>query len=306
MYLSIKRLAGLANIFVLFVSFLVSVTAQSGNRFVSIEGHRGARGHLPENTIPSFVKAIELGSDTIELDVVISQDEKVVVSHETWFSHVISLAPDGNRISKEKEKDFNIFLMPYSAVRKFDVGSIGNAGFPEQKPIKVYKPLLSDVFVELDKYTKSKGLPNVLYNIEIKSSPEGDGKFHPTPADFAELVLKEIRKYKMLPRAKVQSFDVRPLQAMRRLHPSIKIALLVGNKDGIEKSIGRLGFKPDSYSPHYSLVDDETVKYCRENGIKLVPWTVNELADLEKMKRFDIDGIITDYPDRAVKVFRSR
>ena len=76
--------------------------------------------------------------------------------------------------------------------------------------------------------------------------------------------------------------------------------------DGIEKSVEKLGFIPDTYSPHFSLVDQATVEYCREKKIKLVPWTVNDIADLEKMKRFPIDGIITDFPDRAVKVFREK
>lgn len=273
---------------------------------VSIEGHRGARGYLPENTIPSFIKAIEQGADTIELDVVISKDKKIVVSHESWFSHIISLDPKGGRIAKETEKENNIFLMTYAEVKKFDVGSIGNVGFPKQKPMKVYKPLLSDVFKALDKYTSEKKLAPVLYNIEIKSNAEGDGKFHPAPAEFASLVLAELKNHQMAERSKIQSFDVRPLQEIRKLDASIKIALLVGNKDGIEKSIERLGFTPHAYSPHFWLVDDATVKYCREKGIKLVPWTVNEIADLEKMKQFSPDGIITDYPDRAVKVFRKQ
>lgn len=273
-------------------------------RQVSIEGHRGARGYLPENTIPSFTKAIELGSDTIELDVVISKDRKVVVSHEPWFSSVISLDPNGEKITKEKEKENNIFLLNYSDVKKFDVGSIGNAGFPEQKPMKVFKPLLSDVFIALDKYTKEKKLPLVRYNIEIKTETNGDGKFHPEMPEFAALVVKEITDHKMSDRVKVQSFDVRPLQVIRKTNPTLKLALLVGNKDGIEKNIERLGFKPESYSPHFSLMDASLAKYCRENGIKLVPWTVNELADLEKMKQFDPDGIISDYPDRVVKIFR--
>ena len=281
------------------------VDAQSARTF-SIEGHRGARGHLPENTIPSFEKAIELGAATVELDVVISADKKVVVSHESWFSHVISLDPESKRISKEKEWEHNIFLMPYSRVKLYDVGSLGNPGFPEQKPLKTHKPLLSEVFKALDKFTKVRKLPPVHYNIEIKSAPEWDGKFHPAPVEFASLVLKEIKRAKMTGRVKVQSFDVRPLQELRRLDPSIPIALLVGNRDGIEKSIERLGFKPVAYSPHFSLLDEATVLYCRENGIKLTPWTVNTIADLEKVARFDIDGVITDYPDRAAAFFRER
>ncbi len=270
---------------------------------VSIEGHRGARGHLPENTIPSFKKALDLGADTIELDVVVSRDRKVVVSHEPWFAASISLDPAGRRIERSKEKEHNIFLMAYSEIRKYDVGSLGNAAFPDQKPIKAHKPLLSEVFKALDRYARSKGLPPVRYNIEIKAGPENDAKFQPPPDEFAALVLRRIRKAGITSRAKVQSFDVRPLQEMKRLAPSIRIALLVGGKDGIEKSIERLGFRPDTYSPHYSLVDEATVKYCRANGIKLVPWTVNEIADLEKLRAFQPDGIITDYPERALRVF---
>lgn len=274
---------------------------------VSIEGHRGARGYVPENTIPSFIKAIEQGADTVELDVVITKDKKVLVSHDAYFSHIFSLDPKGNPIDKATEREkTNIFQMNYSEVKKYDVGSLGNAGFPEQIKMKVHKPLLSEVFKALDKYTKAKGLKPVLYNIEIKSDPGGDGKFHPAPEEFASLVMADVSKYKMSERSKVQSFDVRPLQAIKRSHPSQKLALLVGNKDGVVKSIEKLGFKPVAYSPHFSLLDEATVKYCRENGIKLVPWTVNELADLEKVKAFNPDGVITDYPDRAVKVFRGQ
>lgn len=270
---------------------------------VSIEGHRGARGYVPENTIESFKKALDLGADTIELDVVISKDRKVVVSHEPWFSSVISTDPKGRKIEKDKEKEHNIFLMDYSEIKKYDVGSIGNAGYPEQKPLKVHKPLLSDVFKAIDKYTKEKNLPAARWNIEIKSDPAGDGKFHPAIDEFVTLVLKDMKKAKVGARAKVQSFDVRPLQAIRKIDPSVRLALLVGNKDGIEKSIERLGFIPESYSPHFSLLDESTVKFCREKGMKLIPWTVNEIADLEKMKQFSLDGIISDYPDRVVKVF---
>ncbi len=83
------------------------------------------------------------------------------------------------------------------------------------------------------------------------------------------------------------------------------LVLLVENKDGIEKNIEKLGFQPDVYSPHFSLVDELTVKYCREKKIKIIPWSVNETADMERMKKLALDGIITDYPDRAIKVFRN-
>ncbi len=284
---------------------LAGMSIVAAQATVSIEGHRGARGHLPENTVPSFIKAIELGSDTLELDLVISKDKKVVVSHEPWFSHFISTAPSGEAITKENEKQHNIYAMTYRDVKKYDVGSRGNAQFPQQVPMKIYKPLLSEVFVAIDRYTKSKKLPLARYNIEIKSNPAGDGTTHPSPPEFVSLVMAEIVKPQMTDRAQVQSFDVRPLQEIKKRWPNQELAFLVGTKVPIEKSIETLGFKPDSYSPHFSLVDQSVVDYCVANKIKLVPWTVNEIADLEKMKQFKLDGIITDYPDRAVKIFRN-
>ncbi len=285
---------------------LISInTFAQTTRVVEIEGHRGARGLLPENTIPSFLKALEYGVEWIELDLVVSADGKLVVSHEPWFSHVISLDKRGLPITEEKEKEYNIYRMKYSEIKLYDVGSIGNKGFPEQQKMKVAKPLLKDVFKAVNDYAKKNKLKPVRFNIEIKSKPEWDNIYTPVPPVFAKMVYDEILKHKMEKQVIVQSFDVRPLQEIRKLPVKLPIALLVMNKDGVEKNIAGLGFDPDTYSPHFSLVDEATVKYLRARNIKIVPWTVNEIADLERMKRFDLDGIITDYPDRAVKVFRN-
>ncbi len=293
--------------FALFTILLITVLGigQTG-KFVSIEGHRGSRGHLPENTIPSFLLAIDQGSDTLELDVVITKDKKVLVSHEPWFHHTISLDPKGERITRETERDHNIFQMTYAETKKYDVGSIGNAGFPNQKPMKIAKPLMTEVFKAVEKHTKDKKLTPVRYNIEIKSNPAGDGTFHPAPAEFVKLVVNDIKKHKLEKRVIVQSFDLRPLQELKKTDPNIPLALLVGGNEKLTEKLNALGFVPDTLSPHFSLVNDELVKLCREKGMKLVPWTVNEMADLERMSKFDLDGIITDYPDRAVKVFRTR
>ena len=283
--------------------FSVSTFAQTIENF-DIEGHRGARGLAPENTIPAFLKALELGVNTLELDVVISKDGKVVVSHEPFFSSVIALDSNGKPITKESEKDHNIYQLTYSEIKKFDVGSIGNKDFPEQRKVKVYKPLLSEVFAETQQYIRKNKLKAIRYNIEIKSDAAGDNIFHPLPAEFTKTVLNEITKAKMENVVIVQSFDVRSLQEMKKIAPKTPLALLVMNKDGIEKNIAKLGFQPEIYSPHFSLVDKKTVEFCRTKNIKIIPWTVNEIADLERMKTFNLDGLITDYPNRAVKVFR--
>lgn len=289
-------------IFLICFILTVNLFAQTSVNF-EIEGHRGARGYLPENTIPSFIKALEQGATTLELDVVISQDNKIVVSHDPWFSHIITTKPDGTLIPADKEKDFNIFKMKYAEVKKFDVGIIGNKDFPQQSKMKVYKPLLSDVFKEISKYAKKNKLKSYRFNIEIKSNPSWDNIYTPSPSIFAKMVYDEILKYKMQNNVIVQSFDVRQLQEFRKFPVKMPLAILVGNKDGIEKNIELLGFIPDTYSPHFSLVDENTINFCQKNNMKIVPWTVNEITDLEKMKKFKLDGIITDYPDRAVKVF---
>lgn len=282
-----------------------SVIAQTPRPF-SIEGHRGARGYVPENTIPSFKKALDQGADTLELDVVVTKDGKLVVSHEPWFSSNISLDKDGNRIAPEKQRDNNIYKMTYDEVKLFDVGSIGNKDFPMQEKMKVVKPLLKDVFAEISRYVKAQKLSAPRYNVEIKTEgPNGDDVFHPKFDAYAKLVYAEIKAGKMLKHVIVQSFDVRPLQELRRIDPKLPLALLVGNKDGVEKNLEKLGFTPDTYSPHFSLVDAAMMSLCRSRGMKVIPWTVNEIADLERMKPFDLDGIITDYPDRAVRVFKN-
>lgn len=290
------------NIFALILFVLITIPVNS--QTFEIEGHRGARGLLPENTIPSFLKALEYGVGTLELDVVITKDNQVLVSHEPWFSSIISLDPQGKPIPADKQKEFNIYKMTYAETKRYDVGSLGNKDFPEQQKMKVFKPLLRDVFKEVGIYVKKHKLKPVRFNVEIKAGLEGDNIYHPIPSVFAKFVYDEIKAYKMENNVIVQSFDVRPLQELRKISPKLPLALLVGNKDGIEKNLEKLGFLPDTYSPHFSLVDEATVKYCRQKGLKIIPWTINEIADMERMKTFNLDGIITDYPDRAVKVFR--
>jgi len=151
----------------IFLTAAVNTFAQTATT-IEIEGHRGARGWLPENTIPSFIKALELGVDTLELDVIISQDNQIVISHEPWFSSVISLDKNGKPIPEDREKEFNLYKMNYAEIKLYDVGSRGNKNFPEQQKMKVYKPLLKDVFRETQKYIQKNNLKPVRYNIEIK------------------------------------------------------------------------------------------------------------------------------------------
>ena len=266
-----------------------------------IQGHRGARGLRPENSIPAFMLALDSGVTTIELDVAITKDRQVVVSHEPWMSAAICLDSSGNGYTEKDEKKFNIYQMTYDDIARFDCGSKGNEGFPQQQKIKVSKPLLRDVIVAVENHIKSYATYEVDYNIEIKSSPEGDKKFHPQVEEFSDLVYQLVDEYIPLDRLVIQSFDFRVLKYWHRKYPDIRLAALVENTKSIDANLQDLGFKPSTYSPNFKLLSREKVHYLHQQKIRVIPWTVNEISEMLSLKGMGVDGLITDYPDRARK-----
>lgn len=266
---------------------------------LDIQGHRGCRGLSPENTIPAFIKAVQLGVNTIEMDVVISKDGKVVLSHDPYLSHIICLTADGKEITEENEKLYNLYTMTYDSIKKCDCGSKQNPRFPLQQTIKTYKPLLSDVIDSVEVYISQHHLPPVQYNIETKSTIEGDAVFHPAPNEFVERLLAVIKEKNIQNKVIIQSFDVRTLQVLKNMDTTITIALLVENMLGHENNVKALGFVPDIYSPYYELVTPILIEYAEKNHMKVIPWTVNTKAEMQKMIELGVDGIITDFPDSA-------
>ena len=266
-----------------------------------IQGHRGARGLRPENSIPAFLMALDSGVTTIELDVAITKDKQVIVSHEPWMSSAICLDSAGRAINEKEEKKFNIYQMTFEQVQLFDCGSTGNSKFPQQEKMKTAKPLLRDVIVAVENHIKSHATYEVDYNIEIKSSPEGDKKFHPSVEEFSDLIYQLVDEYIPLERVVIQSFDFRVLKYWHQKYPDIRLAALVENTKSIDANLADLGFKPSTYSPYFKLLNREKVKYLHQLRIRVVPWTVNEISDMLSLKGMGVDGLITDYPDRARK-----
>ena len=266
-----------------------------------IQGHRGARGLRPENSIPSFIMALDSGVTTVELDVAITKDKQIVVSHEPWMSAAICLDSSGSAISEKEAKKLNIYQMTYEQVQLFDCGSIGNSNFPQQEKMKTSKPLLRDVIIAVENHIKSYATYEVDYNIEIKSWPDGDKKFHPTVEEFSNLVYQLVDEYIPLERVVIQSFDFRVLKYWHQKYPDIRLAALVENTKSIDANLADLGFKPSTYSPYFKLLNREKVKYLHQLRIRVVPWTVNEISDMLSLKGMGVDGLITDYPDRARK-----
>lgn len=266
-----------------------------------VQGHRGCRGLRPENTIPAFLLALDSGVTTLEMDVVITRDRQVVVSHEPWMSGSICRDPEGKEIASQDSLRHNIFRLTYAEVQAYDCGSKGNERFPEQMKMPAYKPLLRDVIVAVENHIKNHTRYEVDYNIEIKSDPRGDDIFHPKPEEFSRLVYDLLDAYLPLNRVVIQSFDFRVLKYWHATYPTIRLAALVENKKGMEANLKSLGFTPSVYSPHYSFVTPEVVKRSRELKMRLIPWTVNDEREMLSLKGMGVDGFITDYPDRAAK-----
>ena len=307
-----------------------------------LQGHRGARGLLPENTIPAFLLAVELGVTTVELDVVVTRDRRLVASHDPWFDPRICSHPDGRLVTEADRERLAIYRLDYDDVAAFDCGRRGHPDFPRQRPLAVSKPLLSDAVRAVEARVRELGRPPVGYNIETKSRPEWDGTLQAPPEEFVRLLYDELAALGVLERTIVQSFDVRTLQVLRALDPSVVTSLLVeaekgaGNADRSAAVAGpapadsppapaapagtegdatsppaatrlgydfaRLGFVPAIYSPDYRLVDAALVAEAHAAGMRVIPWTVNDAEAMARLIGLGVDGLITDYPDVGVEV----
>ena len=189
--------------------------------------------------------------------------------------------------------------MTYEETRRFDVGLKPHRRFPNQEKIAVNKPLLSELIDSVENYCRQKGLVLPQYNVETKSTPFTDNIFHPTPAEFVELVIGVIKTKGIEKRTIIQSFDFRTLQYLHGKYPEIRTAALIEDYDKrtFENHLQILGFEPSIYSPHYSLVNEELVKKCHGRNVKVIPWTVNDKSSIDRLRALGVDGIITDYPN---------
>ncbi len=277
---------------------LIGVASCAGkNKVIEWQGHRGARGVLPENTLPAFAHALDQPTiRTLEMDVVISKDNQVVLSHEPWFSHEITTKPDGNPVTEAEERHLNIYTMTLDSIRRYDVGLKLHPRFKHQKKMPATKPTLDEVVALAVAHKRGK---EILYNIEIKSSPEYDGVYSPQIQEFAGLVAEKVIKLGIAGQTTIQSFDVRPLKYLHTAYPQLQLALLVENTNSLESNLEALGFTPQIYSPAYALVTPELVRKCHNKHMRIIPWTVNLDSVAQALIAMGVDGIITDYPELA-------
>lgn len=294
---------------------------------LDLQGHRGARGLLPENTLPAFAKALEIGVTTLELDTAVTRDGVIVVSHDATLNPDITRGRDGQWIQR---KDISIHDLTWSELQQYDVGRIKPdsayaARFPLQLPVDGTRmPRLIDVFAQV----RRSGNELVRFNIETKISPEHPHRTLP-PEAFARALIALVRAEKLESRVTIQSFDWRSLQVVQREAPQIATVYLSAQQPwqdniraGGETSPWTAGFHISRYggslpqlvkaaggkvwSPYYGEITVETVREAHRLGLKVVVWTVNDPGDIARMLDLGVDGIISDYPDRLRRVAQDR
>jgi glycerophosphoryl diester phosphodiesterase len=256
---------------------------------ILVHGHRGARAIYPENTIPAFEYAIKIGADVLEMDVAVTKDNVLVISHDPHINAEICKGP---------HPGVAIHELTLAELHEYDCGALKNPHFPKQQPVPGTRiPTLDEVL------SLSRG-NDVQFNIETKSFPDHP-ELTPSPDVFARMLLDVIRKHKLDSRVIVQSFDFRTLHATKRLAPNIRLSALWEGASRPFVDIAREG-EAGIISPEFKLVTPQQVKSAHAAKIQVVPWTADTRADWQMLIEAGVDAIITDDPAALIGYLKEK
>lgn len=245
-----------------------------------------------------MINAIKLGTNTLELDLQITKDSQVVVSHDSYLNAMKALTSTGKNISPREQDSLYFYHLNYDSISKFDVGSLSNPLYPRRVNIPCVVPTLTNLIDCVEAFVFSSGGKPVNYNIEIKSAPEKDGLTTPDYRMFCDLSLRVLKTKKLGNRLTIQSFDTRALNYIRKHHPEVKLSYLVDDETtSLKGLLRRLDFVPDIISPMFSIVDELFVQEAHSYNMKVIPWTVDTKEETLRLKRLGVDEIITNQPD---------
>ena len=286
---------------------------------LDLQGHRGARGLAPENTLAAFATALSIGVTTLEMDLGVSRDGVVVVAHDPEINPDLTRGPEGEWLAAPGPA---LHTLDLAEIRRFDVGRIRPGSryagrYPEQRPADGARiPTLADV-IEL---TRSAGNDEVRFNVETKISPlEPD--LTPAPEAFAQAVIEVLRTEGVAERSTIQSFDWRTLRAANAIAPEMTTVCLTAEQrwlDNLQRgrpgaSAWTAGLDADDFatvpdliaaagcgvwSPYYGDLDEAALARAHALGLEVVVWTVNEPPEMRRLIELGVDGIISDFPDR--------
>ena len=310
--------AGFAAFFLVF-----SVAAAQPVLAFDLQGHRGARGLAPENTLPAFERALAIGVTTLELDVGITADGVVVVAHDPYLNPLIARDAGGQWLDGSKGP--LIRSLTLAQLQAYDVGRIKPGSpyagtFSTQEPRDGTRiPTLAALFDRV----KALGADKVRFNIETKLNPQQPDDTV-SPEAITQALLKVVREAGMLQRVAIQSFDWRSLRLVQQLEPSVPtvyLSIQTASSDNIRDGLWTAGLKIADHAsvpamvkaaggavwaPNGGAVTQELVKQAQALGLQVIPWTINNPADMERLTGWGVDGIITDYPDRLRAVLQAR
>ena len=278
----------------------VSASSALEIKNIAVHGHRGTRGTRPENTLPAFEEALRAGVDVLELDLAVTKDGIVVVSHDPHITPERCLGPD----SKKPEHSASIRELALEEVKRYDCGSIPNPNFPRQLMVPGTSiPTLEEVFamVAASKYPAAA---KVGFNIETKIFP-AEPRLSPSPAEFAKLVAEIVKKYGMEKRTMVQSFDVRTLREMKKIAPKIRTSQLT-HEELLDIVPALKSARTDIWSPNHKWITTDSVKTAHSAGIQVAPWTVNTPKEWDEAIAKGVDAIITDYPAELIAFLKAK
>jgi len=268
---------------------IVISTAADTNRIL-VHGHRGARAMRPENTIPAYEYAIKAGVDALEMDMAVTKDNVIVMSHDPILHGPVCTGPRESAVIHE---------LTLAEVREWDCGAVQNPHFPKQQAIPGTRmPTLDDVLS-----LSTQG--HFEYNIETKSFPDKP-EYTPSPEEFVRLFLEQVRKHHLEKRVMLQSFDFRTLIAARKLAPEIRRVALTESDERDFAAIAKEAGEAQIVSPNYNLVTKEKVQAAHKAGLQVVPWTVNTPADWDKLIDAGVDAIISDDPAALIAYLKAK
>ena len=301
---------------------LLAVTSSAAA--IDLQGHRGTRGLAPENTLAAFRTAIAIGVTTLETDLALTRDGVLVLSHEPRLYAALTRESDGRWLSEDGAP---IFSLNARDLAQYDIGRLNPAhkyaaSWTEQKAMDGERiPTLQQLF-DLARDARSPGGRPVRFNIETKITPTS-GETTPDAERYARAVVAEVRAAKMSERVTVQSFDWRTLREVKKLAPDLQTACLTIDSSGMNTvwpdasggSPWHAGMRPadhggslprmaqaagcSAWTPFWRNVTPESIAETHALNLKIIPWTVNDPAEIERLAALGVDGIITDYPDRA-------
>jgi len=304
------------------LALLVTTLAMAEGSAFDLQGHRGARGLAPENTLPAFARALAIGVTTLELDCGVTRDGVVVVAHDRRLNPDIARGPDGRWIDAPGPL---IHALDYAELARYDVGRLRPGSeyaqrFPDQQPVDGARiPRLSDVFA----LARRAGNDAVRFNVETKVDPTLPEDTLPAE-EFARALVAVVRASGMARRTTIQSFEWRALRAVQAEAPEIATVYLSAAdtiSPGRAESPWTAGLRlrdhgsvpamvkaagGSIWSPFFGDLAPALVAEAHRLGLAVIPWTVNAAADIERLLDLGVDGLISDYPDRARAALAAR